>query len=98
MRKQIEKKSSERKTSAPAVSHWNLPEDPVFSDAIVMIKGRKQMTIENYRGILVYEENIVRLSLKNGQIMVSGKGLHIDYYTNVDMKISGRIDSLEYMM
>lgn len=98
MRKQGGKKSSERKASAPVVSQLHLPGDLIFGDAIVTITGRREMTVENYRGILVYEETVVRLSLKDGQIIVSGNALHIDYYTNDDMKISGRIDRLEYMM
>ncbi|MCD7981585.1 MAG: YabP/YqfC family sporulation protein, partial [Clostridiales bacterium] len=98
MRKQSGKKSSERKTSVSAASGLNLPGDLVFGDAIVTITGRREMTVENYRGILVYEETVVRLSLKKGQILISGNALHIDYYTNDDMKISGRIDRLEYMI
>ena len=56
------------------------------------------MTVENYRGILEYETSLIRLSLKHGQIQIFGKELNIDYYTNDDMKISGRIDKIEYSL
>lgn len=76
----------------------NLPKDLMLGEAIVSITGRSDMTVENYRGILEYETTLIRLSLKHGQIQISGKALKIDYYTNDDMKISGRIDKIEFSM
>lgn len=75
---------------------FHLPKDLMLGAPIVTITGRSDMTVENYRGILVYEDSLIRLSLKHGQIQISGVGLNIEYYTNDDMKISGRIDKLEY--
>ncbi|MCD7864441.1 MAG: YabP/YqfC family sporulation protein [Clostridiales bacterium] len=75
---------------------FKLPKDLILGDSIVTITGRSDMTVENYRGILLYEDSQIRLSLKHGQIQISGTALNIEYYTNDDMKISGRIDKLEY--
>lgn len=74
----------------------HLPKDLILGDPIVTITGRSDLTVENYRGILLYEDSLIRLSLKNGQIRISGNRLNIEYYTNDDMKISGRIDTLEF--
>lgn len=76
----------------------NLPRDLMLHDAIVNITGQEELTIENYRGILEYEADHICLSLKHGQIMIAGKHLRIDYYTNDDMKISGMITKIEYSM
>ena len=34
---------------------------------------------------------------KNAKICFEGSSLSIDYYTNEDMKISGKIDALRYI-
>lgn len=77
-------------------NHFHLPKDLILGEAIVTILGRSDITVENYRGILAYESDKIRLLLKNGQIEISGRALNIDYYTNDDMKISGNIQKVEY--
>ncbi len=91
------RKSKSRKVAERVTDGFSLPKDLMLGDPIVTITGRSDMTVENYRGILVYEDSLIRLSLKHGQIQISGTGLNIEYYTNDDMKISGRIDKLEYV-
>lgn len=73
-----------------------LPRDLIAGDAIVNITGRSELTIENYKGILEYEPEKIRLSLKHGQMEIYGKSLKIKYYTNDDMRITGCIDRIEY--
>ena len=60
------------------------------------ITGQNDLTVENYKGILEYREDKIRLSLKQGQVEICGTHLKIEYYTGEDMKISGQIDKLEY--
>lgn len=75
-----------------------LPKDLILGDSIVTITGRSDLIIENYKGILEYLPDKIRLSLKHGQIEICGKSLKIEYYTNDDMRIIGRIDRIEYGM
>ena len=45
---------------------------------------------------LCYTDLLIRIQTKIGQIKIIGKSLQIDYYTNDEMKITGRITSIEY--
>ena len=65
--------------------------------AIVTITGNGEAFIENYKGILEYNTESIVLQGKNCKIYFEGKQLSIDYYTNEDMKISGRIDAVRYV-
>lgn len=65
--------------------------------AIVTITGNGEAFIENYKGILEYNTESIVLQGKNCKICFEGKQLSIDYYTNEDMKISGRIDAVRYV-
>lgn len=92
------RKPEQHKITKRVTDQFRLPKDLMLGEAIVTITGRGDMTVENYRGILEYETSLIRLSLKHGQIQIFGKELNIDYYTNDDMKISGRIDKIEYSL
>ncbi len=63
---------------------------------LVSITGRQELLIENYRGILEYTQNHISLQAKTCRVMIRGKNLHISYYTNEEMKITGLIDSVLY--
>ena len=64
--------------------------------SVITITGRNEICIENYRGILEYTDLLIRVQTKSGQIRLSGKNLQIEYYTNDEMKITGRIVQLEF--
>lgn len=73
-----------------------LPKDVVFGDALISFVGRNGVTVENYRGILLYERELVKLSARNCRIVIHGKNLMIDYYTNEQMHISGQIAGMQF--
>lgn len=73
-----------------------LPEDVILGIPNVEILGQSEMRIENYRGLMEYTEQLVRVQTKIGQIRIEGKRLQVDYYTNNDMKITGNIQNIEY--
>ena len=60
------------------------------------VLGRMELNIENYRGIIEYTDALIRVQTKAGQIRITGKNLSVDYYTNDDMKLTGRIEAIEY--
>ena len=38
----------------------------------------------------------VRINVRSGQIRITGKSLEINYYTTTDMKITGKVEKIEY--
>lgn len=76
--------------------HLKLPKDVVLGEVLISFVGRCCVTIENYRGILIYNDNTVKLQAKNCKLQINGKRLHIEYYNHDEMKISGQIHSMEF--
>lgn len=74
----------------------NIPEDISKDVSIVTITGSSEIYIENYKGIIEYGKECVKIQMKCSRITVTGKGLEIVYYTNEDMKITGEIVSICY--
>lgn len=78
------------------VETLELPKDLMYRASIVTITGRREVLIENYKGILEYTEEYIKIQTKNAKLTVYGKRLNIEYYTNEDMKVVGFIKSIEF--
>ena len=74
----------------------NLPKDVIFGVPIITMKGKLEVCVENYKGIMEYTDTLIRIRSKVGQIRVTGRNMQIEYYTNDEMKITGQIKSVEY--
>ena len=74
----------------------NIPEDISNGSSIVTITGNQMIFIENYKGIIEYQTDCIKLHTNDCKITISGKNMQIVYYTNVDMKIEGQIESICY--
>lgn len=59
------------------------------------VTGFEEMVIENYKGILEYEEFFVRISTHIGIININGYNLNLETMTNDDIKVTGKIESIE---
>ena len=74
-----------------------LPKDVILGIPMLTLMGQMELSIENYGGIIEYTDFLVRIRTKTGQIRVTGERLQVDYYTSDEMKVSGRIMSIEYL-
>ncbi len=74
----------------------NLPKDITRGAFILTAIGNRELYIENYKGILEYTKDCIRIQGKNTYILVEGKNLTIDHYTEEDMMIKGQIFSIQY--
>lgn len=78
------------------VNACRIPKEVVLGYSLVSIIGNTELIIENYRGILEFNDELIRILGKLGQIKVYGKHLNIEYYTSEEMKIIGTIEGIEY--
>lgn len=73
-----------------------LPSDILAGAPLLSMAGQRQLLIENYKGIIEYTEELIRVQTKTGRIHVEGKNLNIEYYTADDMKITGYITAVQF--
>ncbi len=78
-------------------SGLNLPTDILAGATVVTIMGSSQLRLENYKGILEYTGDLIRIQGKYNRVHVEGKNLNIDYFTDDEMKVSGRITMVKYL-
>lgn len=79
-----------------ALSGIQIPMDIALRLPNIEITGNRQVYIENYKSILEYESSVIRLKLKNMQMVIEGVNLVIDYYTQQNMLITGKIKSIKF--
>lgn len=75
---------------------FELPADLAYGSVLLSITGQNELLIENYRGILEYKEDHIRIQAKDCRILIIGKRLQVEYYTNEEMKIKGFIEQIIY--
>ena len=61
----------------------------------IIITGFDEMVIENFKGILEYEEFFVRINTHIGIININGFNLNLENMTNDDIKVTGKIESMD---
>ena len=68
----------------------------VYSDEVkITILGFNDVIIENFEGILDYEEFFIRIKTQNGIVILNGYGFNLVNLSNVDVKVTGKIESIE---
>ena len=78
------------------VESLELPMDIMYGAVIITAMGRNQILVENYKGIIEYTQEKIRLQTKSFQVTIQGKRLIVEYYTNEEMKITGYIQGIIY--
>ena len=85
-----------RKPISYVSEHLNLPQDIISGACIVTSYGNRHVYIENYKGIIEYTDDFIRIQGKNCKVLIKGKSLSIYYYGDNDMRVDGKIESVNY--
>ena len=73
-----------------------LPKEVYTNEPKITITGFDEMIIENFKGILEYEEFFVRINTYIGIISINGFSLNLENMTDDDIKVTGQIDSINF--
>lgn len=60
----------------------------------IVILGSQECLIENYKGIIQYENEKIRLKTISGIVMVEGEHLHINEIAEGEMLVKGKITNV----
>ena len=72
-----------------------MPEEIYSNKPKLIVTGFEEMIIENYKGILEYEDYYVRINTHIGLININGFNLKLEKMTGDDIKIIGKIESID---
>lgn len=90
------KKHQKRSLSKKIASTLEIPEDVIFDIPRMTICDNTELRLENYKTVLEYEENNIKLACKEKLIHITGKNLNINIIADDEISICGTISSIEY--
>lgn len=73
-----------------------IPKEIITGIPVLSITGVTEINLENHNGILEYTDVLIRIRTRCGQLKISGKKLQVEYYSNDEIKICGKISSIEF--
>ena len=91
-------KNAERLITSTLVSALELPKEVVMNLPLITLIGKEDLTIENFKGILEYSEERVRINTSAGIVRVEGKNLRLKQITADNIVIVGGIDKLDFLV
>jgi len=74
----------------------HLPADIIAGAPIITATGRNEICLENYKGIIEFNGNLIKVQTKLCRICIEGKHLNILYFTEDEMRITGYIQAIYY--
>lgn len=73
-----------------------LPKEIVMNVPKLTMIGNTDLVVENYKGVIEYDDGRVRLNTGAGIIKIAGDRLIIKEITSEDILVSGEISSIEF--
>lgn len=73
-----------------------IPKEISSNEPKITIMGFNEMLIENYKGILEYQEFYIRINTYLGIININGFNLNLTEMTSDDIMITGKIETVDF--
>ncbi len=73
-----------------------IPREVISNTPKITITGFDEILIENFKGILEYEDFFVRISTEIGVININGFNIKLNQMTDNDIEVSGNIENIDF--
>ena len=77
------------------VNILDIPREVTTNTPKIVVTGFDEILIENYKGILEYEDFFVRINTHIGIININGFNLKLNQMTDDDILVTGKIENID---
>ena len=84
-------KGNGKKLKEKVVEVLELPKEITLDLPKITILGNRNLLLENYKGIIEYDSNKIKINTMDGVISVEGENLVIKEITSEDLMVDGNI-------
>lgn len=74
----------------------DLPKDVLLDLVRVTVTGKLAVFIENHKGIVEYNSNLIRVNTNDGVIVLKGKDLYLKSAVADEITVEGKLQSIEF--
>lgn len=92
-----DKLKSTEKIKRTVTGMLELPKEIVLNQPLISLVGNDELHLENYKGVIEYTEEKIRLNTSTGILKIEGRKLLLKQITAENVTITGIIDKLEYI-
>ena len=96
-RKKEDKKEPKPKIKEKVADALELPKEVILNIPKFTMLGTGNLVIENYKGVIEYDDNRVRINTGSGMVKITGERLFIREITSEDIMVEGEIKSVEFI-
>lgn len=89
-------RKNKKKNNSRLNNILEFPEEISNNEPKITIIGFKKIMVENYKGILEYENFFVRLNTTIGVLNINGFNLSLNEMTDEDLIITGNTESIDF--
>lgn len=79
------------------IEKLDLPKDVLLDVPKIIVTGRNEVTIENHKGIMVFERDRIKINTNMSPIEINGSEFEILYIAASTITIKGYFNSIEYV-
>lgn len=76
--------------------YLEFPREVVENIPKITVTAFDEILIENFKGILEYEDFFVRISTEIGNININGFNLNLNQMADSDILVSGKIENIDF--
>ena len=78
------------------IERLNISEDILNGAEIISLVGKRNIVIENYIKVVVYDDDRIIIKTKKNYVLIEGRNLKIEYMLDIEISISGVIDNISF--
>ena len=75
---------------------FDLPQEIILNAPSISLIGNLKLQVENHRGIIEYKTELIRIRIKRGQLIITGRELAIERLTEEEVTVTGEITDLSF--
>ncbi len=79
------------------VNTLELPKEIIFNLPLITMVGNEEINIENYKGVIEYSPEKIRINTACGVLKINGEKLSFKQITAENIIVTGVIQTLEYL-
>lgn len=84
------------KTRETIAEKLDLPRDVMLNLPKITITGNSEITVENHKGVILFEDTQIKVNSSVGLINIYGNGFEIIFMGGSTMTLSGRFNTVSY--
>lgn len=78
------------------LSKLDFPSDISLDLPRIIVVGNREITIENHKGIIFFQTNMVKINSRIGAIIINGENFEILFIAETSITISGIFKGISY--